>query len=109
MWTYVLYVLGGAVAVIAVATILHFAAPGKAIKIPTIILSTLGGLVAGAILGLLVSVWYGEMAHREIYGDLYKGVPPGPGTMRAPGGAGAPTPADASDAPAAKELEAAPK
>ena len=79
MWT---MVLGGSVALILLSITLHFAVPGQSIKIPTIILSTIGGLVAGALLGLLGAVWYGEMAHREIYGDLYKGESPAEAAKR---------------------------
>ena len=90
MW---IWLLGGAGGLILLALILHFAAPGKAIKVPTIILSTFGGLVVGIVLGLLGAVMYGESIQKEVYGDQYKAEPLPSGMTPPPvagGGGGAP-------------------
>lgn len=98
MLTWILY---AAVACILLAVVLHFVLP-KGGKVPAVVVGTLGGFMAGAVLGILGAVYYGETMQREIYGDMYKGEP-----MPARGTPGASTP-PASSANASPKSEEPP-
>ena len=105
MWT---WVLGGAVGLILLAIILHFAFPGREIKIPTIILSTLGGLVVGVLLGLVGAVMYGEKVQKEVYGVQYQGDPMPSGMQPPPVAGGGGGPSEETTKEAAPTVKAGP-
>ncbi len=78
------WLLGAAGALIVLALVLHFAVPAKAMKVPAVVIGTLGGLVVGAVLGMAGSVWYGDQYHKMVYVDMYKPdpMPSAPGATK---------------------------
>jgi hypothetical protein len=69
------WILGIAAGCIVLAFLLYFLVPARGVKVPAIVLGTLGGLAAGAVLGMLGAIMYGESAQKMVYGDLYRPEP----------------------------------
>lgn len=97
------WVLGFAVGSILLAAILHFALPAGGGKVPAVVVGTLGGFVAGAVLGMLGAVYYGEAMQNSVYGNQYRPDPlPSGGAMK---GVNAP-PSSQGEPPAEKKKSA---
>lgn len=88
IWITVIAVAGGCV---LLAALLYFFVPKKQVKIPAVVLGTLGGLAIGAVLGLLGAVIYGDPMHKMVFAEQYKPEPmpafggPQPKAAGAPG------------------------
>jgi hypothetical protein len=81
-WT--IAAIGGGLMVIA--ALAYFIAPIKQVKVSAIVMSTLGGLTAGAVLGLMGAIVFGDQVYRETYSDRFKPDPmPGTGGSSAKG------------------------
>lgn len=93
MFTWAL-ILAGAAVVLALA--MHFLVPAKGIKIPAVVIGTLGGLVLGVCIGMTAAVYYGDEMQKQVYSNEYRpepmpsaGIPKGQNTG---GGDAAPPP-----------------
>jgi hypothetical protein len=88
MFTWILGIAGGC---IVLALLLYFLVPAKGVKVPAVVLGTLGGLAAGGVLGILAAVIYGESVQNAVYSDMHRpspmpagGPPMGANTINAP-------------------------
>jgi hypothetical protein len=106
MFTWILGVAGGC---IVLALLLYFLVPAKGVKVPAVVLGTVGGLAAGGVLGILAAVIYGESVQNAVYSDVHrpmpfpKGGPPmGANTVNAPKKA---SPAPEQDSPAPEKAK----
>lgn len=85
-WLWTILAVGGGC--IVLAALLYFGVPARQIKIPAVILGTIGGLAAGAVLGLVLAVVYGDPIHKSLFAEVYKPAPMGGGAAAPPKNAG---------------------
>lgn len=85
-WLWTILAIGGCS--IVVAALLYFGLPSKQIKIAAVFLGTIGGLAAGAVLGLVLAVVYGDPIHKSLFAEVYKPAPMGGGPATPPKNAG---------------------
>ena len=69
-WT---LIISGAAIVLALA--MHFLVPAKGVKIPAVILGTVGGLVIGVCVGFMGAVYYGDEVQKKVYANEYAPSP----------------------------------
>ncbi len=98
------WVLGLAVGCVVLAGLLHFVLPAGGGKVPAVVIGTVGGFVAGAVLGMLGAVMYGETVQKSVYGAYYEPEPMGGNKGARPGFN---TPPSGNQAPGTPKKEAA--
>jgi hypothetical protein len=94
MFTWTLIIAGAA---IVLALAMHFLVPAKGVKIPAVILGTIGGLMIGVCLGFMAAVYYGDEVQKQVYADQYAPAPmPSAGMPKGSnlGGGDSPPPAE---------------
>jgi hypothetical protein len=97
MFTWTLIIAGAA---IVVALVMHFLVPAKGVKIPAVILGTIGGLMIGVCMGFMGAVYYGDEVQKKVYANEYAPSPMPTGGMTTKGqvtgggGGGSPPPAE---------------
>jgi hypothetical protein len=90
----VAWILGLAGSAIVLALVLHFLIPAKGIKVPAVVIGTIGGLVVGICIGIAGAIYYGDQMSRAVYATDYAPSPmPGAGKAKGSNAGGAPPPA----------------
>jgi hypothetical protein len=81
----VIGIVGIAGGCVLLALVLHFLVPAKGVKVPAVMLGTVGGFALGAMCGLYGAVIYGESVQSALYAGDHKPSPmPTKGAASAP-------------------------
>jgi hypothetical protein len=87
----VAWILGLGGSAIVLALVLHFLIPAKGVKVPAVVIGTIGGLVVGICIGIGGAVYYGDKMQKVVYANEYapaplptKGMPKSQGTGSPP-------------------------
>jgi hypothetical protein len=90
----VAWILGLAGSAIVLALVLHFLVPAKGVKVPAVVIGTIGGLVVGICIGIGGAVYYGDQMQKAVYANEYAPGPmPKGGTPKGSNTPGTPPPA----------------